>query len=117
MATKLFPKRDTKSTLQASVCLLVRKEKVLLGLKKRGFGQGKWNGMGGKVKDGESIIKAAVRETKEEVGVEMIDYKKAALIHFYFPDDPDKISWNQDVHVFICNKWKGGTGGIRGNAA
>ncbi len=43
--------------------VLVRKEHslVLLGLKKRGFGVGKWNGFGGKVEPGESIIDGAVR--------------------------------------------------------
>ena len=35
---------------------------VLLGLKKRGFGKGKWNGFGGKVEEGETIIEAAARK-------------------------------------------------------
>lgn len=34
---------------------------ILLGWKKRGFGQGKWNGFGGKVEPGETIIQGAVR--------------------------------------------------------
>jgi len=34
---------------------------VLLGLKKRGFGKGKWNGFGGKVEEGETIAQAAMR--------------------------------------------------------
>lgn len=43
---------------------------VLLGLKKRGFGTGKWNGFGGKVEPGETIRQAAIREMKEEAGIE-----------------------------------------------
>ncbi len=35
--------------------------RVLLGLKKRGFGAGKYNGFGGKVEAGESIVAAALR--------------------------------------------------------
>ena len=31
-------------------------ENILLGLKKRGFGTGKWNGFGGKVQAGETIL-------------------------------------------------------------
>ena len=31
-------------------------ENILLGLKKRGFGTGKWNGFGGKVQVGETIL-------------------------------------------------------------
>ena len=42
--------------------------RVLLGMKKRGFGAGKWNGFGGKVETGETITEAAVREVKEECG-------------------------------------------------
>ncbi len=35
--------------------------RVLLGLKKRGFGVGRWNGFGGKVEVGESIEEGAIR--------------------------------------------------------
>lgn len=34
---------------------------ILLGLKKRGFGKGKWNGFGGKVEPGETITQGAMR--------------------------------------------------------
>jgi 8-oxo-dGTP diphosphatase / 2-hydroxy-dATP diphosphatase len=34
---------------------------VLLGLKKKGFGKGKWNGFGGKVEKNETILEAAIR--------------------------------------------------------
>nr|CAD7569503.1 unnamed protein product [Timema californicum] len=37
---------------------------VLLGMKKRGFGKGKWNGFGGKVELGETIHQAAVRKER-----------------------------------------------------
>eukprot|EP00051_Salpingoeca_urceolata_P006046 m.80347 g.80347 ORF g.80347 m.80347 type:complete len:91 (+) comp14659_c1_seq3:1046-1318(+) len=39
--------------------------RVLLGLKKRGFGQGKLNGFGGKVEAGETVAEAAARELEE----------------------------------------------------
>lgn len=35
--------------------------RILLGLKKKGFGEGRWNGFGGKVEPGETIHEAAVR--------------------------------------------------------
>lgn len=35
--------------------------RVLLGMKKRGFGVGRWNGFGGKVQLGESIEEGAIR--------------------------------------------------------
>ena len=34
---------------------------ILLGMKKRGFGAGRWNGFGGKVDADETILQAAKR--------------------------------------------------------
>jgi len=44
--------------------------RLLLGMKKRGFGAGKWNGFGGKIEVGETPRAAAIREMKEEACVE-----------------------------------------------
>lgn len=44
-----------------TLVLVVQPPRVLLGLKKRGFGAGLWNGFGGKVQPGESIEEAARR--------------------------------------------------------
>lgn len=44
-----------------TLVLVVQPGRVLLGMKKRGFGAGKWNGFGGKVHLGESIEQAARR--------------------------------------------------------
>ena len=35
--------------------------RILLGYKKRGFGKGRWNGFGGKVMAGETIMDGAKR--------------------------------------------------------
>ncbi|MFZ5932560.1 MAG: 8-oxo-dGTP diphosphatase [Patescibacteria group bacterium] len=86
---------------------LLKDKKVLLAMKKRGFGEGLWNGVGGKVKDGEGVLSAAKREALEEIGVSIVSASQKALIHFYFPDDPKKKDWNQDVHVFLVNRWRG----------
>lgn len=83
------------------------KKRILLGYKKRGFGVGKINGIGGKKEEGETIEEAAIREGIEEVGIKFLDLVKVATLDFYFPyvDNPKK--WNQQVIVFICNKWEG----------
>lgn len=44
-----------------TLVLVVQPGKVLLGMKKRGFGAGKWNGFGGKVEPGETIEAGARR--------------------------------------------------------
>lgn len=46
-----------------TLALIRNQQRVLLGMKKRGFGQGLWNGFGGKVEEGETIKEAAKRLT------------------------------------------------------
>lgn len=94
-----------------TLCFLVRKSKgeiaeVCLGLKKKGFGQGLWAGIGGKVGDKlqETTKDAAVRETAEEIGVAVNQLQKVAEITFLFAE---KKAWNQRVHVFVCETWQG----------
>lgn len=92
---------------QVTLCLLVKNNKdILLAMKKRGFGVGKWNGVGGKVADGESIEDAAVRETGEELGITISkkEMRKVANIEFTFKD---KEEWNQEMSVYWVEKWDG----------
>lgn len=44
-----------------TLVMVVQPGRVLLGMKKRGFGVGRWNGFGGKVQAGETIEDAARR--------------------------------------------------------
>jgi len=78
---------------------------VLLGMKKRGFGMGKWNGFGGKVQEGESVRECARRETKEECGLEVsdADLHSAGRLFFHFVDDPPTL----EVHVFTADSFRG----------
>ncbi len=88
------------------VCTLViinDGSRVLLGMKKRGFGQGRWNGFGGKVRPGETIDAAAARELREEAGIIPVDLRKAGLMDFHFDDDTDAIK----VHVFCASQFMG----------
>lgn len=77
---------------------------VCLAMKKRGFGAGRYNGTGGKVEEGESILDAVKRETKEEIGVIVDVVEKRAELTFMFPH---KEEWNQLVHVYIASVWEG----------
>jgi 8-oxo-dGTP diphosphatase len=80
--------------------------RVLLGLKKRGFGAGKWNGFGGKVEEGESIRGAAVREVAEECGllIQEADLLEVGALDFSFEEKPELL---QRVHVFVALRWDG----------
>jgi 8-oxo-dGTP pyrophosphatase MutT (NUDIX family) len=92
---------------QVTLCLLVRDDQVLLALKKRGFGAGKWTGVGGKPLPGESIEAAARRETHEEIGVTVSTMERVALLNFYFPHLPIASDWNQQAHVYLVRSWTG----------
>lgn len=85
------------------------KEEILLAMKKRGFGEGKWNGAGGKVEVGETVEAAAVRELREETGIEVPESKLESVgtLHFTFEGKPD---WNQDVSVFFVRDYVGPDG-------
>ena len=58
-----------KDLKEVTLCYLLDKDnkKVLIAMKKRGFGVGKLNGAGGKLKEGETVEQALLRETKEEI--------------------------------------------------
>ena len=86
-----------------TLCLVYDKEKILLGMKKRGFGEGRWNGFGGKVEEGETIEEAAKRELKEEAGISPLDIKKRGVLTFEFRGEPEVL----EVHVFSVSKFKG----------
>jgi mutator protein MutT len=91
----------------ASLCLLLREGEVLLALKKRGFGQGKWTGVGGKPEPGETIDQTAVRETEEEIGVTPLAPRQVATLDFIFPDQPRFAGWSMQVFVYLADRWLG----------
>lgn len=77
---------------------------ICLAMKKRDFGVGRWNGVGGKVNLDETVEEATIRETQEEIDVVVKELKKVAELAFYFSQNSD---WNQLVHVYVCEKWDG----------
>lgn len=78
--------------------------KILLGMKKKGFGQGKWNGFGGKVEKNEGIFDAAVREVKEECGLEILNAKFVGFITFEYEIDKKA---PMHVHIFKSEEFAG----------
>ncbi|KAG5280157.1 hypothetical protein AALO_G00085610 [Alosa alosa] len=108
--------KDNLNTVQLSVnpdvmftsklltlVLVVQPGRVLLGMKKRGFGAGKWNGFGGKVQLGETIEQAAHRELLEESGLTVDTLDKIGNIKFEFIGETELL----DVHVFRADSFHG----------
>jgi 8-oxo-dGTP diphosphatase len=95
---------------QTCLCLIRRHTaagpQVLLGLKKTGFGLGKWVGLGGHIEEGEKPEAAAVREVCEESSlvVPADSLQHVAHIEFRFPVRP---SWDQTADVFMTSVFQG----------
>jgi 8-oxo-dGTP pyrophosphatase MutT (NUDIX family) len=86
-----------------TLALIAKEEKILLGMKKRGFGMGWWNGFGGKVELDESIGDAAKREVHEEVGLEISAMEEVGLMNFHLQDRPEIL----EVHLFKVSDFSG----------
>ncbi|MDD3711352.1 MAG: 8-oxo-dGTP diphosphatase [Patescibacteria group bacterium] len=86
-----------------TLCIVHKNSQILLGMKKRGFGAGRWNGFGGKVFDGEKIEDAAKREFLEEAGIEVQDIEKLGIIDFEFKGNPEIL----EVHFFKADSFLG----------
>ncbi len=103
MGIKEYESSLSYSLKEATVLLLLREQEILLAMKKRGFGMGKYNGVGGKPEPGENIVETAIRETQEEIGVTPVNPSKVALFRYYFPDD----SFGMRVSIFTATDWVG----------
>jgi len=88
-----------------NLCYFVNdKNEILLQLKRRGFGRGKWNGPGGKQKADETIEQSAVREAREETGLTMIEFKQLAELEFIYENHGD---WDNITYVYLCRNFSG----------
>jgi len=95
---------DQKQSPKLLTLAIIRKDgKVLLGMKKRGFGAGYFNGFGGKVEANETIDEAAVRELQEESGVVPLSMEKRGVLTMHFDDNPQP--W--EVHVYHVGDYTG----------
>jgi 8-oxo-dGTP diphosphatase len=83
LATLIYIRRDGKT-------LMVHRNK-----KPNDMHMGKWNGMGGKLEQGESPEECAVREAREETGLELREPRLAGFITFPAFDD------FEDWYVFL----------------
>lgn len=81
-------------------------QRILLGMKKNGFGRGKYNGFGGKLEKGETHAAAAVRELAEECEIFAAEEAliPAGELTFKFPANP---KLDHDVQLYVIRSWQG----------
>lgn len=86
-----------------TLTFIINGDKILLGLKKRGFGLGRYNGFGGKIEEGESIEEAAAREVFEESNLAVNSLEKIGRLNFTFDYNSEDLL----VHVFKTSNFSG----------
>ena len=91
--------------LETTLCLLKKDNRILLAMKKRGFGEGKYNGVGGKIENGETPEEAMLRETQEEIAVTPTNYEKVGFLEFdeFYKGQKEKVAF----HLYIVSEWTG----------
>jgi 8-oxo-dGTP diphosphatase len=90
---------------RATLVFVIRGEEILLIRKKRGLGQGKVNGPGGRIDDGETVVDCARREVEEELRVTPTGLRRHGELCFEFVD-------GYAIHVTVFS-----ADGCRGEAA
>lgn len=100
--------REEKVLFKATVVLPIKNGKVLLGMKTRKIGMGCWNGYGGGIEDGESVLECATRELEEESGLKakIEDLEKVAIVDFH-NEKSDGSTFVSRVHFFLTKNWEG----------
>jgi len=89
----------TWAPTDTAVLTFIRRDgQLLLILKKRGLGSGKFNAPGGRLEPGETPHQAALRETREEVGLTPTGLCPAGRLDFAFTD-----GYSLRCHVFTAS--------------
>lgn len=83
-----------------TLVFVTRGEEVLLIRKKRGHGAGKLNGPGGKLDPGETPYDGVIRETREEVGIELVAPTLCGVFRFVDLVDPQWLGYVFVAHAF-----------------
>ena len=87
-----------------TVLIIHKASKILLGVKKRKLGAGRYNGYGGGVEPTDKdIYDTAIRETQEEIGVTPINPELKGSIYFRFTSSES----DRDVHFFKAKDYEG----------
>ena len=88
---------------QLTLCILHNDTHILLGMKKRGFAAGRWNGYGGKLMPGETVDAAALRELHEESGIQLPALFKQGILTFIM----ENVGEHWETHIYSVPHFRG----------
>ncbi|MCH2188587.1 8-oxo-dGTP diphosphatase [Candidatus Gracilibacteria bacterium] len=91
---------------QTTLSIMIRDNQICLGKKLRGFAEGIYNGMGGKVELGETPTQGIIREIKEEINIDISEKQLiyVGILHFIVEKEPKHSS---DIHLFKITNFDG----------
>jgi len=88
--------------VKVGVAVLIGKDNKVLLIKRKGsHGEGAWAPPGGHIDFGESVLRCARRETKEETGIEINDLRVTG-----FTEDLFKKEKKHYITVWVKANWK-----------
>lgn len=91
--------------INTTLCYLERGDSYLMlhrVKKKNDLNHDKWIGVGGKFEDKESPEDCILRETREETGLTLTDYRYRGLVTFVSNEAPTEY-----MHLFTASAWTG----------
>ncbi|MBE6964016.1 MAG: 8-oxo-dGTP diphosphatase [Ruminococcaceae bacterium] len=94
--------------INSTLCYLERGDEYLMlhrVKKENDMNRDKWIGVGGKFEEGESPEDCILRETYEETGLTLTDFRYRGLVTFVSDEYPTEY-----MHLFTATGWEGETG-------
>lgn len=101
--------KERHKEVPASYLVLIKEGKVLLLRRfNTGYMDGKYSLPAGHVDRGETFIQCLIRESKEEIGIDLkpVDIKIGHLMHRYSGGEGEDEGYRIDV-FFTAEKWQG----------
>lgn len=94
--------------INSTLCYLERGDEYLMlhrVKKEHDLNRDKWIGVGGKFEEGESPEDCILRETREETGLTLTEYRYRGLVTFVSNEAPTEY-----MHLFTATGWTGTPG-------